>query len=171
MVDRRLHHRAVKAQLPPARHREPARQGDHAVVERDQRRGRDDVGPAQKGGVVGHLLQVDAAELAQDEAVGHEALDLLVAPPVEPLDDEQTQDDLDRRTRPPQGQAARPAPRHVSLDPANDLVVLEQPIQLRQFGFEGLGQSRHEPEQPHRRVAIDDHGSPSRDLRIREPPS
>jgi hypothetical protein len=126
--------------------------------------------PAQEGGVVGHLLQVDAAELAQDEAVGHEVLDLRVAPVVEPLDDEQAQDDPDRGTGPPQRQAVRPAPRHVGFDPAKDRVILEQPIQLRELGFEGPRQPRHESEQPHRRVAIDDHGSSSRDLRIRKPP-
>jgi hypothetical protein len=64
----------------------------------------------------------------------------------------------------------RPAPRHVGFDPAKDRVILEQPIQLREFGFEGLGQPRHEPEQSHRRVAIDDHGSSSQAPRIRQPP-
>jgi len=62
----------------------------------------------------------------------------------------------------------RPAPCHVSLDPAEDRVILEQLIKLREFGLEGLGQIRHEPEQPPRWVAVDDHGSSPEILKIRD---
>jgi sensor domain CHASE-containing protein len=66
-------------------------------------------------------------------------LDLLVAPAVEPLEHEQAQHDLDRRAGPPQAQAVRAASGHVGFDPAKDRVILEQPVELRELGLEGLG--------------------------------
>jgi hypothetical protein len=78
---------------------------------------------------------------------------------MEPLEHEQAQHDLDRGAGPSQAQAARPASCHVGFDPAEDRVILEQPVELRELGLEDLGKVRHEPEQPLRRVAVDDHGS------------
>ena len=48
----------------------------------------DGVGPADQRGVVGDLLEVDAAELPEHQAVVDEVLGLLVAPAVEPHDHE-----------------------------------------------------------------------------------
>src|ERR687886_1179279 len=135
VMDRGLHHRAVNAQLAPARHFEPSRQLNHALVEGEERLWRDEVGPAQQCGVVRHLLQINAAELAQDQTVGDEVLNLLVAPAVEALDHKQAQNDLDRRARASEDQAVWRTPCQVGLDAPKDAVVLEQGIELAQHRF------------------------------------
>jgi hypothetical protein len=130
------------------------------------------VGPAQQRRVVGHPLEINTAELAQHQAIADEVLDLLVAPAVQALDHEQAQDDLDRRARPASRQAVRRAARQVGLDPAEDLIVVEQAIELAQHRLEVGHELRHQREQRHRRVAIDEHGgavSPGRGAPI--PPS
>jgi hypothetical protein len=147
---RGLDHRAVHAQLAPARDLEPARQRHHPLVEGGQRRGFDQVGPAQQGGVVGHPLQIDATELPEHQAVADEALDLLIAPAVQAPDHEQAQDDLDRRVpgRPRVRLCgARRAARQVGLDPAEDLIVIEQAIELAQHRLEVGHELRHQREQ------------------------
>src|ERR671938_934094 len=157
VMDRGLHHRAVDAQLAPARHFEPSRQRHHTLVEGEEGLWRDEVGPAQQRGVVRHLLQIDAAELAQDQTVGNEVLDLLVAPAVEALDHEKAQDDLDGRARPSPAQGVWRPLRQVGPDALKDRVTLEQAIEFAQHRFKLAEPRRDEGEQVHGRISVDQH--------------
>src|SRR5919112_1628606 len=85
MWDVGLHHRAINPELPAAGDLQRAGQLNGAVVERGDGLGADHVRPADEGSVVGNLLQIKAAELAQNYGVVDEALGLLVAEVVEPL--------------------------------------------------------------------------------------
>ena len=95
-VDVGLDRRGVDPELAAAGHLQRPGQLDHAVVERLERLRPDGVGPADQRGVVGDLLEVDAAELPQHQAVVDEILGLGVAPGIEPHDDEHAEDDLHR---------------------------------------------------------------------------
>src|SRR5215210_466348 len=70
---------------------------DYAIVERCDRFGADRVRPADEGGVVGGTLQIQPAELAQNDGVINEAFGLFVAPSIESLDHQHPQDHLDGR--------------------------------------------------------------------------
>jgi hypothetical protein len=54
MMKRGLHHGAIHAELPPAGYLQRARQLDDSLVERRQRGGFDQIGPAQQGGIIGY---------------------------------------------------------------------------------------------------------------------
>jgi len=82
IADIRLHDGPVDAQLPPARDPRGLRQRHDPVVERGDGARPDEVGPADEGGVVGHRLQVHAAELPQHQTIVDEVLGLGIAPPV-----------------------------------------------------------------------------------------
>ena len=82
-VDVRLHRRGVDPQLTPARHLERPGELDDTVVQGLERLGADRVGPSDQGGVVGDALEVDAAELPQDQAIVDEVLGLRVAPAIQ----------------------------------------------------------------------------------------
>ena len=57
------------------------------------------VGPAEQGRIIGHGLRIDATELAQHQAITDPALGGLIAPPIQVLDHQHPQDDLDRGGR------------------------------------------------------------------------
>src|SRR3954469_23302807 len=75
-----LNYRAVEPQLVTGGHLEVAGQRNHPLVEHAERRWSDDPGPAQQRRVSGHLLLIDPAELAQNQAVADKMLEFLVAP-------------------------------------------------------------------------------------------
>ena len=102
-VDVGLDRRGVDPELAAAGHLQRPGQLDHPVVERLERLRADGVGPADQRGVVGDLLEVDAAELAEHQAVVDEVLGLRVAPAVEPHDHEHAEDDLHRGGGPAAG--------------------------------------------------------------------
>jgi hypothetical protein len=160
MVNIRLHHRGVNPQLAATGHLQRTGQLDHAVVERGDRVGTNEVGPADEGGVVGHRLEIEAAELAQYQAVAHEALSLLVAPVVQALDDQEPQDDLDRGGMAPARRGVRPAPHQVGAYSLEQRVVIQQLIELREFGVERQLQLGHQGAEILRRVAIPQHRTP-----------
>jgi hypothetical protein len=78
-VDVGLHGGGVDAELAAAGDLQAPRQLDDPVVELLERLGPDGVGPADQDGIVGDLLEIDAAELPQDQAVVDEELRLGVA--------------------------------------------------------------------------------------------
>jgi hypothetical protein len=59
------------------------------------------LGPPDQCRVIWHGLPIHPAKLAQDQAIAHEALGVLIPPPVYPLEDPQPQDDLHRGRIPP----------------------------------------------------------------------
>ena len=146
MVNRGLHHRAIDSHLPPTRDLELPSERDDVVEQRLQRLRSDEPRPPEEGRVIGDPLPAEAAELPQDEAVADEVLGLGVAPVIEPFDDQQPEDDLDRRGgaagAPGMGEAAR----EVGLDDLQQGVVVEQLVEPGQDGFECQGQSRDEGE-------------------------
>ena len=102
-VDVGLDGRGVDAELAAPGHLQRPGQLDDAVVDPLDGLRPDGVGPPDQRGVVGDLLEVDAAELAEHQAVVDEVLGLLVAPAVEPHDHEHAEDDLDRGGGPAAG--------------------------------------------------------------------
>jgi hypothetical protein len=156
--DVRLDHRAVDPELPAAGHCARPRQRHHPLSELLDGFRPDEVGPADERGVVRDRRQVDAAELAQDQAVGDAALGLRVAPAIEPLDHQQAQDHLDGGAVAAPGRGVRIPLGQIGFDPLDDRVLVEQAVQLPQFWLEVGRQFRHQRKQVHGRVAIDYHG-------------
>jgi hypothetical protein len=95
MVDGDLHDSTVHQGFASPCHLAAARQLDYPPVHLFERSAADDLGPAKQGRVVGGLLQVQAAELAPDQAVSDELFGLLIAPALEPLDDEHAENPFD----------------------------------------------------------------------------
>jgi hypothetical protein len=157
-VDVRLHRRGVDPELATAGHLQRPGQLDHPVVERLERLRPDGVGPTDQRGVVGDLLEVDAAELAEHQAVVDEVLGLLIAPAVEAHDHEHPEDDLDRGG----GAAAGPRPGraacHVGADGLDDRVVVEQAVELLELGPESEAEPGHQGEQVGPIVSMSEHG-------------
>jgi hypothetical protein len=149
-----LDHRAVDPQLPAPGHARRPSQLDDPVEQPVQRRGLDQVGPAQQRRAVRHRLQRQAAELAQHQAVGHEPLGLLVAPAVQVLDHQHAQHDLHRRRGPAGHRRPRPAPDQVVADQPEQRVVVEQAVDRRQLRLEPQRQPRHGVEQAVRIVPV-----------------
>ena len=98
------------------------------------------VRPPDQGGVVGGGLQVDTAELPQNDRIGDEALGLFVAPPIEPLHEEHPQDYLDGRGMAPEPPRVGIAPDEIGSHQPEESIVIEEhiePCQLRfHFDFE-----------------------------------
>ena len=120
--------------------------------------GPDGVGPADQRGVVGDLLEVDPAELAEHQAVVDEVLGLLVAPAVEPHDHEHPEDDLHRGGGPAAGARSwgerRARSSRTALD---DLVVVEQAVELLELGLEAEAELGDQGEQIGPVVAVAEH--------------
>jgi len=154
MMDGGLDHGAVHPQLAPSRHLQLAGQGHHVVEQGVERRRADERRPPQECRVVRRRRQPQAAELAQDQAVGDEVLRLGVAPAVQPAHDEQPEEHLHRRGGAPGHQRLGPAPGQVGLDRLEEPVVVEQGVQARQHGLKRQGQVRHEREQIDSRIAV-----------------
>src|SRR5205823_8259268 len=76
-----------------------------------------------------------------------------------PFDHQQAQEHLHRGAMPPAGPALRAAPAEVGLDPLEESVVLEQPVQLTQLRLERHRSLRDDLEQVHGRVPVDYHGA------------
>ena len=58
---------------------------------------------------------------------------MLVTPVVEPLDDQQPQDDFDRRAVPTGRQAVRVASRHIGFDALEPRLIIEQDVEFARF--------------------------------------
>ena len=68
-----------------------------------------------EGGIVGHAAEVDPAEPAQHETIGHALLRFLEAPVVKMFNEQETQDGLYWRGMPSPVSCVRKAPCEVSL--------------------------------------------------------
>jgi hypothetical protein len=156
-VDVGLDRRGVDPELAAPRHLQRPGELDHPVVQRPQRLGADGVGPADQDGVVGDLLEVDPAELAEHQAVVDEVLGLLVAPAVEPHDHEYAKDDLDRGGGTAAGPRARAAAGHIGADTVDDLIVVEQSVELLELGLETEPEAGDEREEIRPVVAVPEH--------------
>lgn len=168
--DGRLHHGAVDAQPPPARDARGPGQGDHPVVERRDRLGADAPGPADQCGVIRDRLQIDPAELAQDQAVAHETLDLGIAPAVQSAHEQQPQDDLDRRGGPPARRRPGIPRGEVGPHALVQVVVVQQRIEPREHRVEGQGGRRHQGAEILRGIAVAQHRAPpATDTRTQPP--
>ena len=88
-MDVGLDDRPIHAQFAATGNLECPCQQSHVIQQGVQRIWLDQVGPADEGGIIGHGLLVDSAELAQAEAVVDPELGGLIAPVVEMLRDEQ----------------------------------------------------------------------------------
>ena len=157
-MDVRLDRRGVDPELAAARHLPRPGELHHAVVDRLDGLGPDGVGPADQRGVVGDALEVDAAELAQHQAVVDEVFGLLVAPGVEPHDDEHAEDHLDRGGGPASGACPGVASRQVVADAVEDLVIIEQPVELLEQGLEAEAELGDEGEEIGPIMAMFEHG-------------
>ena len=100
-----------------------------------------------QGGVVGDLLEVDPAELAEDQAVVDEVLGLLVAPAIEPHDHEHAEDDLDRCGGPAPGAGLGMPAGEVGADEVEELVVVEEAVELLELRLEAQAELGGQREQ------------------------
>jgi len=157
VMDVSLDHRPIDAELAPARHLERASQADDVIQQLVQRLRPDEIGPPEERGITRHRLEVETAELAQHQTVADPPLSLCVAPAVEMLDDQQTQDDLNRRRGPSINQRPREAPSQIGLDLLEERVIIEQGVETRQDGLDGEAEGRDQGENVHRFVAIAQH--------------
>jgi hypothetical protein len=157
MVDGRFHHHAVHPQLPSPGHFQRLRQRHDPLVERLEGAGPDQVGPAQQRGVVRHRGQIKATELAQDQAIGHKVFGLLVAPVVQPLDDQQPLNHLHGCGGPSARGGVGRAAAQVGFDAMKERIVCQQLIELRQDGIHGQAQRGHQGKQVHGVIAIAQH--------------
>ena len=157
IMDGGLDHRAVDAQLAPAGDLELLGQFDDTIVDLRQGLGADQVGPADHGGVVGDGLEVEAAELAQDQAIADEVFGFLVAPLVEAFDDKEAQDDFDGCAVAAAGQAVGGAAGQVGFDALEDGIIVEQAVEFTEFGLEVSHELGHKLKEVDRVIAIHDH--------------
>ncbi len=153
----------VDTELAATRDLEVPRQLNDAIIELLYGRWPNGVGPADQGGVVGDLLQVDAAELAKHHAVVDEEHGLGVAPAVKPHDHEHAEDDFDGSRAAAVHGSQGIATGEVGANAGVDLVVIKEAIELSQLGLELKLELRHEGEQIDRFVAITEHGGNLRD--------
>src|SRR5215204_425069 len=158
MVDVGLHHRAINPELPAAGDLQRAGQLNGAFVERGDGLGADHVRPADEGGVVGNLLQIKAAELAQNYGLVDEALGLLVAEVVEPLYYEHPQDHLHGRRMPSTPAGVGMAFEEIGLHEVEEFVVIEQSIKVGELRFELEVELGDQLEEVHGVVPIYYHG-------------
>ena len=154
IADIGLHHGPVDAQRAAAGDARGLCERHHPVVERGHGRRPDQVGPADERGVVGHGLEVHPAALPQHQAIGHEVFRLFVTPAVEPLDDEQAEDDFDRGGMPPARGGLRAAFGEIRPHALIEGVVVQQRVELRQDRVERQPGGRHQREKILRGVAI-----------------
>jgi hypothetical protein len=87
MVNVGLDHRAVGSQLAPTSDLQATSQGNDMVEQTVQGLRLNQVRPANERRIVGHRLEVDAAELPERETISDERLRLFVAPAVQVLGD------------------------------------------------------------------------------------
>src|SRR5262249_24528700 len=92
-------------------------------------------------------LQTYSAELTQHQAVANEVLGLRVAPVVQVLHDQQSQDHLHRRGRSPGLGRVRSAPTQVGFDVLKQVVILEQAIEFGQLRLKTQRQGGYQCEQ------------------------
>ena len=151
---------AIQAQLAAAGDVLLTGQGDDVIEQPLEGRRLNEVGPAQQRGIVGHARRVDAAELAQDEAVADPLLGLFVAPVIQVLDDQQAQDDLDGRGGPAEGGRARIAASKIGFDGLEELIVVEQGVELGEHGIGLHAQGGNMIKQIDRVVPVAQHGAP-----------
>ncbi len=157
MVHGRLHHRAVQSELPSAGDPQLPGQLDHPLVNLLQRPRTNQVGPAVQGGIVRHRLQVDPAELAQDQAVTDEVLGVFITPAVHTLDHQHPQDHLDRRAMPAQGQTVRVALDQIRFDSLEERVIVQQVVEFAQLRLKVGIELGDEGEEVDGFMAIHDH--------------
>src|SRR4051794_28231314 len=130
-----------------------------------ERLGLDLVSPADEGGIIRCLGEIEAAKLAQDETVVDGVLGLVVTPIIQMLDREHAQDDLDGRGAPASARRLRVALAQVGFDALKEDIVVEQLVQCRQLWFHFQLQLRYQFEEIHRIIPIDYHSAdPPREL-------
>ena len=121
-MDRRPHAGRIQPQLASGGHFGLPRQLDDAIV---QRLGTECGGPADQRALVGHYLEVDPAEPAWYQAVGHPLARLLIASYMEVLAQQHPKDHSRRRGMSPMHQRiaiALPPNRLAPLDTTDPVV-------------------------------------------------
>jgi hypothetical protein len=157
MVDVRFNHHRVHPELPAAGDLQRACQLHHAVIERGERFRAYLVGPTDESGVVGSRLEIQPAELAQNDRVGDEAFRLLVAPSIESLDHQHPQDHFGRGGMPPEPSRVGVALKKIRLEEFEEFIVIEELIKLGKLRFELHLKFGHQLEEVYGIVAVDYH--------------
>lgn len=103
------------------------------------------------------MLEIDAAEPAQHQRVGHLLDGFGVAPRVEVLHDQQPQQHLGGRRVAAMHRCEPIATRQVSAHLLVQLVVLEQVVELDEHGVGLVGQFRHAGKDVFGWIAVDEH--------------
>src|SRR5829696_681832 len=102
IVDVGFHDGGVHSELSTAGDFQRPSEFDGPIIQGGYSLGTYLVGPTDKGSVVWSTLQVQSAELPQDDRIGDEAFGLLVAPSIKSLHDEHPHDHLYRSGVPPE---------------------------------------------------------------------
>ena len=160
VMDHRLHRRAIDAQSATACDPCLPRQLDDAIIEGMQGRGLDRVRPAQQRRLVGHGLKVHPAEPAQHETVGDTGFGLTIAPVIEVLDDQESQDDFDRRGMAPVHERLRIAGCEIGADLRVEEIVVEEAVELLEDGIGPVRELGNAGEDIFVGVEIDQHTRP-----------
>lgn len=155
MVDVGLDHGRVGPEFPSSADLERPCQLHRTIVESSKGWRTDRIRPTDEGGVVGGALQVQAAELPQDDRIAETKRSVSLAPPVELLEHHHPQDDLHRFGVSPEPLRVEVAFKKICLKELEEFIVFEQPLELYQLGFElELGEHL---EEVHGIVSIDYH--------------
>jgi hypothetical protein len=85
-VDVGFHHGAIRAQFAPLRYFQLGGQLDQSLIEPSEGVWLDYPGPANKGGIIRHIFQIDPAELPQHQTVTYLILGLFVAQTIQVFD-------------------------------------------------------------------------------------
>jgi hypothetical protein len=157
MVNGGLDTGAINAQLARAADLGLLGQPRRAVGEGLEGLRTDGLRPAQQGRLVGHVLEIGAAEPAQDQRIGHPLHGLLVTPRIEMPHDEQAREDLGGRRVPTMDQREAVAVGEVGAHLLIQLVVVEQPVQLDEHGIGLVSEFRHPGEHVFGGIAVDEH--------------
>jgi hypothetical protein len=159
VVNGRLHHRPINAQLASLGNLGLSGQFDHSGIERLQRVGMDSPGPAIEGTGIRHGFEVEATEPTEDQAVGHKMHRLTIAPVIEVLDHQQPEDGFTRSGVATGHEGQGIASSQVGTDLAIELLVLQEPIELSQDRIGMLRELRDTGKDIVIRVAINEHAS------------
>ena len=100
-MDRGLHTGPVQAQFASFGDPSLHCQFDHAIIERVHCFWTQGMKPAQERGLIGHALEVDPAEPAQDQTVFDALFGFPIAPLIQMFADEHAENDFDGGGMPP----------------------------------------------------------------------
>lgn len=161
MVDRGLHTGAIDPVLAGAGDLRLLGQLRGAVYQRLQRFQSERLRPAQHGRLVGHLLEIDAAEPTQHQRIGDACDGLGVTPGIQVLHNEQAQEHLGRRGVAAMDQRQLVALCQVGAHLLVETIVVEEAVQRDEHGVRLVGQLGHTGEDIRGWVTVDEHNDAS----------